>query len=90
MLTIDLRVEWADTYSRHMWWEEEILLVRQEMRRVVAFHESKAVWWRQADAHVRGLSMEVNCDVSSAKGGCRQHLGTRTRHDACVCTTLKV
>jgi hypothetical protein len=27
-------------------WEEEVVIVQEEMRRVIAYHEWKAQWWR--------------------------------------------
>jgi hypothetical protein len=41
-----MRVEWAKTHARANRWQEEVLLVTEEMRRVVAFLDWKASWWR--------------------------------------------
>ena len=46
VLNDSLQVEWAKTQARKQHWEEEVLLVQEEMRRVVMFHEWKAQWWR--------------------------------------------
>ena len=40
-----LRVEWAKAYERAGRWNEELELVVEEMRRVLAFHSRKAEWW---------------------------------------------
>lgn len=46
VLNDSLRVEWAKVQARKQRWEEEVLLVHEEMRRVVMFYEWKAAWWR--------------------------------------------
>ncbi|KAG2135246.1 hypothetical protein DEU56DRAFT_981136 [Suillus clintonianus] len=40
-----LRVEWCRARARAHRWEEEVQLLREEMRRVLAFFEWQAVWW---------------------------------------------
>jgi len=40
-----LRVEWARTRARKQRWEEEVLLVQEEMRRVILFCHYRAEWW---------------------------------------------
>lgn len=47
-----MRVEWAKTRARALRWDEETQLLQEEMRRVLAFFEWKAGWWR-AQAHRR-------------------------------------
>lgn len=46
VLNNSLQVEWAKTQARKQRWEEEVLLIQEEMRRVVKFHEWKAQWWQ--------------------------------------------
>jgi hypothetical protein len=46
VLDDSLQVEWVKAQARKQRWEEEVLLIQEEMRRVVAFHEWKAQWWR--------------------------------------------
>jgi hypothetical protein len=41
-----MRVEWAKSHARANRWQEEVLLVTEEMRRVIAFLDWKASWWR--------------------------------------------
>ena len=40
-----MRVEWAKAHARANRWQEEVLLVQEEMRRVIAFLDWKATWW---------------------------------------------
>ena len=45
MFLTDLRIEWAKSLARAERWEEEFVLVQEEMRRVLVFLEKKAEWW---------------------------------------------
>ena len=38
-------VEWAKARARVMRWKEELLLIQEEMRRVIAYHKWIADWW---------------------------------------------
>jgi hypothetical protein len=40
-----LRVEWAKSMARADRWEEDVVMLDEEMRRVLAFCEWKADWW---------------------------------------------
>ena len=40
-----MRVEWAKARARMRRWKEELLIVQEEMRRVVVYHQWKADWW---------------------------------------------
>ena len=40
-----MRVEWAKTHARANHWQEEVLLVQEEMQRVIAFLDWNATWW---------------------------------------------
>jgi hypothetical protein len=42
-----MRVEWAKARARMSRWQEELLIVQEEMRRVIAYHVWKAAWWRE-------------------------------------------
>ena len=42
-----MRVEWAKARVHMNRWKEEVLLVQEEMRRVLAYHEWRAMWWQQ-------------------------------------------
>lgn len=41
-----MRVEWAKSKARADRWQEEIVLLTEEMRRVLKYFEWKAAWWR--------------------------------------------
>ncbi|KAJ3511895.1 hypothetical protein NLJ89_g3832 [Agrocybe chaxingu] len=41
-----MRVEWAKGQARAERWEEELLIVQEEMRRVISFFRWKADWWK--------------------------------------------
>lgn len=51
-LDANLRVEWAKSRARSARWNEEHDLLIEEMRRILAFLEWKASWWR-SQAHRR-------------------------------------
>ncbi|KIJ60877.1 hypothetical protein HYDPIDRAFT_116748 [Hydnomerulius pinastri MD-312] len=42
-----LRIEWCKSRARARRWSEEVVLLKEEMRRVQAFFASKARWWRE-------------------------------------------
>lgn len=42
---VALRVEWCKSKARAARWREEVILVEEEMRRVIAFSHWKAKWW---------------------------------------------
>jgi hypothetical protein len=42
-----VRVEWSKAWNRSQRWSEANMLVTEEMRRVLAFHDSKARWWEE-------------------------------------------
>jgi hypothetical protein len=46
VLDDSLQVEWSKCHARTQRWEEEVIIVQEEMRRVIAYHEWKALWWR--------------------------------------------
>ena len=47
-----MRVEWAKAQARAARWSEELLIVQEEMRRVLAFLTWKSSWWIE-EAHKR-------------------------------------
>ena len=58
---VGLRCEWAKSKARAERWDEEVQLVGEEMRRVLAFLEWKASWWdrqRKAQLNVSGDVLE--------------------------------
>ena len=42
----NMQVEWVKARARMMRWKEEVLIVQEEMRRVLAYQEWKAAWWK--------------------------------------------
>ncbi|KAJ7617538.1 hypothetical protein DFH06DRAFT_1145211 [Mycena polygramma] len=42
-----MRVEWCRAKARKVRWEEEVLLLREEMRRVLRYLDWEAETWRQ-------------------------------------------
>ncbi|KAI0744413.1 hypothetical protein C8Q76DRAFT_606972, partial [Earliella scabrosa] len=42
----NLKVEWARSHARAERWSEEVELLNEEMRRVLAYFEWRAGWWR--------------------------------------------
>jgi hypothetical protein len=63
-----LQVEWAKVQARKQRWEEEVLLIHEEMHQVVAFHEWKAQWWRnQACCHTDGDSCVIHGIIAYAE-----------------------
>jgi hypothetical protein len=41
-----LQVEWAKSRARKERWEEEVLIIQEEMRRVIMYQQWRALWWR--------------------------------------------
>lgn len=50
VLDNSLQVEWSKSHARKQRWEEEVAIIQEEMRRVIAYHEWKAQWWRTQNA----------------------------------------
>lgn len=42
-----LRAEWIKSRARAKRWSEEVHLLREEMRRVLAFLRWKSLWWKE-------------------------------------------
>ncbi|KDR65963.1 hypothetical protein GALMADRAFT_232763 [Galerina marginata CBS 339.88] len=40
-----MRTEWAQTHAHMCRWKEELLIIQEEMRRVLAFFKWKSAWW---------------------------------------------
>lgn len=56
-LDANLRVEWARSRARAARWTEDMLLLLEEMRRVLEFKEQRATWWR-SQAHLQSSEQE--------------------------------
>ena len=62
----DMRVEWAQCASRADRWEEEVILLQEEMRRVVYFLEWKSKdWASKAGARAGAVSQGVRSGLSA-------------------------
>ncbi|KAK7022084.1 CxC2 domain-containing protein [Favolaschia claudopus] len=42
-----VRIEWCRAQARRDRWTEEVMLLREEMKRVLRFLQSRAVWWEE-------------------------------------------
>lgn len=62
---IGLRIEWCKARSRSERWAEEVILLREEMRRVEAFFEWEKQQWLQR-APARTFENEAECEGSVA------------------------
>jgi hypothetical protein len=56
---IGLRCEWVKSKARADRWNEEVQLVNEEMRRVLAFLEWKAVWWTEEGGRDLGVRLDI-------------------------------
>ncbi|KAJ7027844.1 hypothetical protein C8F04DRAFT_1266632 [Mycena alexandri] len=56
-----VRVEWSKAKARKERWEEEVDLLREEMKRVLRFLRWRAVWWESQ----RGSRTEVSRELAS-------------------------
>jgi len=62
----DMRVEWAQCVARADRWEEEVVLLQEEMRRVVCFLEWKSKdWVSKAGARASVVTPEVRSGLSA-------------------------
>ncbi|EDR11734.1 uncharacterized protein LACBIDRAFT_324497 [Laccaria bicolor S238N-H82] len=55
--------EWAQTRARMSHWGEELLILQEEMRRVLAFFEWKAIWWLEQGNRRQGLEPSVHIGI---------------------------
>jgi hypothetical protein len=61
-----LRVEWTTSFARLERWVEEVELLQEEMRRVVAFLEWRSQeWLAKVDAHERTLNTDVQSGLDA-------------------------
>ncbi|KAJ7177592.1 hypothetical protein C8R46DRAFT_1212338 [Mycena filopes] len=55
-----VRVEWSRAHARKTRWEEEVMLLREEMRRVMRYLRWQSTWWREhVGARVDDIAPEV-------------------------------
>jgi hypothetical protein len=55
-------VEWAKVRARMLKWQEELLIMQEEMRQVIAYHMWKVAWWREMG------SLRTNSDLTILSG----------------------
>ncbi|KAF7300835.1 hypothetical protein MKEN_01309400 [Mycena kentingensis (nom. inval.)] len=68
-----LRIEWARTRARALRWNEELDLLEEEMRRILAFFSWRAEWWESRPA-VQGTA-EGGRDTAGGRAGIRAASG---------------
>lgn len=60
-----MRVEWSKARARMRRWSEELLIIQEEMRRVIVYQKWKAAWWRERSS----LRDHVDVTISSGISG---------------------
>lgn len=66
-----------------MRWEEEVELLQEEMRRVLAFLHSQAAWWTEQGERWKGLPPDLSAGLRAyahRQGDCRRELADHFRH----------
>jgi hypothetical protein len=58
-----MRTEWAQTRARMCRWNEELLIIQEEMRRVLAYFEWRSSWWLEQGNRRTGLESSVQSGV---------------------------
>ena len=56
---IALRIEWCRVRARAFRWTEELILIQEEMRRVLETFQYQADWWKSQIGWRTGLSPET-------------------------------
>ena len=46
----NMRVEWVKARARMMRWKEELMIVQEEMRRVIVYQQWRAAWWKERNS----------------------------------------
>jgi hypothetical protein len=60
-----VRVEWARARARKVRWTEEVLLLREEMRRVMRYLAWQSEWWRQRLEPRVDLDREISAGIQA-------------------------
>lgn len=55
-----MHAEWAKTKARADCWSEEVILLHEEMQRILWYFEWKAAWWLSQ----RSLRKDTSADIS--------------------------
>ncbi|KAJ7431124.1 hypothetical protein FB451DRAFT_1321146 [Mycena latifolia] len=58
-----IRVEWSRALARKLRWTEEVMLLREEMRRVLRYLGWQATWWRERQAPRTNVSREIAAGI---------------------------
>jgi hypothetical protein len=58
-----MRTEWAQTRARMYRWNEELLIIQEEMRRVLAYFEWRSTWWLEQANRRTSLESSVQSGV---------------------------
>ena len=58
-----MHTEWAQTRARMSWWKEELLIIQEEMRQVLAYFEWKSSWWLEQANRRTSLESSVQSGV---------------------------
>lgn len=59
-----MRVEWAKARAWKIRWQEELLLVKEEMRQVIVYHEWRAGWWQERSSLQTNEDPSILSDIS--------------------------
>ncbi|KAK7000631.1 hypothetical protein R3P38DRAFT_2797322 [Favolaschia claudopus] len=59
MMHESVRVEWCRALARKTRWSEEVMLLREEMRRVLRYLGWQAAWWREREVWREDVTAEV-------------------------------
>ncbi|TFK60104.1 hypothetical protein BDN72DRAFT_779836, partial [Pluteus cervinus] len=73
----DLRIEWCKSRARAKRWQEEVLLLQEEMKRVLLFLENEAKTWKFRagfQSEEKGMRSEGRCAYALQQAGLREEL----------------
>ena len=60
-----MRVEWTKARARMMRWQEEYLILQEEMRRVITWFEWKGTWWQNQATRRTNVEAEILRGISA-------------------------
>ena len=72
-----MRAEWAQTRARMCRWKEELQIIQEEMRRVLAFFEWRSSWWLEQGNRRQCLEPSLQSGV-----------GAYAHKQACLCLRM--
>lgn len=59
-----MRIEWSKARARMRRWNEELLIIQEEMRRAIVYHMWKAAWWRERSSLRDHMDQTIASGVS--------------------------